>query len=334
LTHSFIHNSGRDVALSKNQSPVLKFYRSSYPDYEQREGKFSGSLWNVRAMQLWNDWNTQVYEWAMKHTNHVDKKGHCVVDYMWMRSEDLLPGSPQRLECLHALADFVGSTLKSDQLCSLSLEGIRDYGKSAVHNVTHSFPQNHLAESIGEQWRKHLEKKNGKDQNRRPRRRLQDVSRNAKVVPVQFIQDVEFWRGLVQSNLAKDLEESKEFILDGLIDHGVNLLDRWRVNDLDKQAENLKDFVTKQEIWDLVQQLRKRLLQVRMHTDNKQKNEQPGNSTNVKDRYGKWQSILSNNTELANIFNQEGAKGLDLFGYHPEKEIHYLNVDWHKIDRC
>lgn len=49
--------SGRDIALSSNQSPVLKFYNVTYPDHYNRTLQFQGELYPVRGIQLWNDWN-------------------------------------------------------------------------------------------------------------------------------------------------------------------------------------------------------------------------------------------------------------------------------------
>ena len=44
----------------------------------------------------------------------------------------------------------------------------------------------------------------------------------------------------------------------------------------------------------------------------------------VKTRYGKWQAILANQTELSMYLHQEGAQGLEQFGYEPRKEISYM----------
>ena len=40
-------------------------------------------------------------------------------------------------------------------------------------------------------------------------------------------------------------------------------------------------------------------------------------------RYGKWQRVLSNKTELAKLFHSEGAAGLKAFGYEPRLEFSY-----------
>ena len=130
----FIHvvRDGRDVALSSNQSPVIKFYNNTYPDHADRSLKWNGELENVKAMQLWNDWNLQVNEWGTR-TRNQDQ-----VDYLLMRSEDLLDPE-KRFECLQRLAEFVGSTVSVDELCCMS-DKVVDFGKSTVVKDAAHFP--------------------------------------------------------------------------------------------------------------------------------------------------------------------------------------------------
>ncbi|KAL3905826.1 MAG: hypothetical protein SGILL_009522, partial [Bacillariaceae sp.] len=320
-----LYPSGRDVALSNNQSPVLKFYQSTYPDYQDREMRFSGSLWNVRAMQLWNDWNTAVYEWAMRHVAKQDG----VVDYMMIRSEDLIS---RRLESLHALARFVDSTLTPEQLCALSTQKVRDYGKSLVHKELAPNEPKPPNPDIGEQWKlqhhereKALRRHDKKHRKLNPQRRLQEVLGSpAKIDPSTFIRDVEAWKGMVDKVLNTPIEDTKKFVGDGLIGHGGELVKQWRLNDFDSQE--LENTITKQEIMALTRKLRVRLQEARLYQYKKDQKERPGDP-DVKKRYGKWQSALSNNTDLSRLFYQEGEKGLEMFGYHPEKDIHYLSEE-------
>jgi hypothetical protein len=81
----FVHvlRDGRDVALSDNGSPVIKFYHSYYHDNaEPRIAELQQQQWgggeehdkmaqNVQAMQLWNDWNVQVYEYCRQRNDGV-----------------------------------------------------------------------------------------------------------------------------------------------------------------------------------------------------------------------------------------------------------------------
>ena len=130
----FIHvvRDGRDVALSSNQSPVIKFYKNTYPDHADRSLKWKGELENVKAMQLWNDWNLQVHEWG---TRNLDQ-----VDYLLMRSEDLLDPE-KRFECLQRLAEFVGSNVSVDELCCMSDTVAVDFGISAVMKDAAQIPK-------------------------------------------------------------------------------------------------------------------------------------------------------------------------------------------------
>jgi hypothetical protein len=141
----FIHvvRDGRDVALSSNQSPAIKFYKNTYPDDAERSLKWNGELENVKAMQLWNDWNLQVNEWG---THNPDQ-----VDYLLMRSEDLLDPE-KRFECLQRLAEFVGSTVSIDKLCCIS-DKIVDFGKSVRVESAAQIPK---FANGGQRWRERM----------------------------------------------------------------------------------------------------------------------------------------------------------------------------------
>jgi hypothetical protein len=147
-----------------------------------------------------------------------------------------------------------------------------------------------------------------------------------EVIAENFVEEFETWKGLVENALQKAMEDTKKFVLDGLIRHGEDLAEQWNLDNFDSQAEKLKETVTKKEILDWTQKLRVRLQEARLYAHDKHQNNRPGDP-DVKKRYGKWQGVLSNNTELSTYFYQEGAKGLELFGYHPEKDVHYLPED-------
>jgi hypothetical protein len=129
-TVKFLHvvRDGRDVALSANQSPVKKFYNFYYKDYIERRRKLERpageeSLENVFAMQLWNDWNTEVKEWAQ---THADKHSF---DYMVMRTEDLVDPE-HKLDSLLRLATFVGLRPSPSEVCCISIKDEKDMGLS------------------------------------------------------------------------------------------------------------------------------------------------------------------------------------------------------------
>jgi len=128
----FLHvvRDGRDVSLSKNKSPVKKFYHVFYDDAKERQENFEAVDGDIvfqqaMAMQLWNDWNTQVLDWERRNS---DGK---TFDYLVMRTEDLMDPRT-RLTSLKQLADFVGSNKNENELCCLSKETIMDMGKSGV----------------------------------------------------------------------------------------------------------------------------------------------------------------------------------------------------------
>eukprot|EP00536_Pseudo-nitzschia_multiseries_P002364 jgi/Psemu1/322523/estExt_fgenesh1_pg.C_310017 len=87
-----------------------------------------------RAMQLWNDWNVKVHEWANDPLRNRRADDHApAVEYMMVRSEDLLvPNTVERLDALKALASFVGSSLTPEELCVLARRDPKDYGISQV----------------------------------------------------------------------------------------------------------------------------------------------------------------------------------------------------------
>lgn len=129
-TVKFLHvvRDGRDIALSANQSPVKKFYNFYYKDYIERRRKLKRlageeSLENIFAMQLWNDWNTEVGEWARTHADGLS------FDYMVMRTEDLVDPK-HKLDSLLHLATFVGLRPSPSELCCISIKDEKDMGLS------------------------------------------------------------------------------------------------------------------------------------------------------------------------------------------------------------
>jgi hypothetical protein len=110
----FLHivRDGRDIALSRNTSPVDKFYKTFYAHAEEQIQRLRGTTdgKEVEAIQLWNDWNSQVLEWERRNSDGR------TFDYLTIRTEDLL--SPEtKFESLVKLADFVGSPRTGDELC-------------------------------------------------------------------------------------------------------------------------------------------------------------------------------------------------------------------------
>lgn len=110
----FLHivRDGRDIALSQNTSPVDKFYKTFYTHAGEKIQRLRGTTngKEVEAMQLWNDWNSQVLEWERRNADGR------TFDFLVIRTEDLL--SPEtKFENLVKLADFVGSPRTVNELC-------------------------------------------------------------------------------------------------------------------------------------------------------------------------------------------------------------------------
>jgi hypothetical protein len=122
----FVHvvRDGRDIAFSANTSPVDKFYNVFYADSKARRELLLQSNETVKqqvmAMQLWNDWNTQVVDWRKKSG----------LDLLTLRSEDLV-NPDTRFDAIMQLADFVGSPKTVDEICCVSQAGLEDMGSSA-----------------------------------------------------------------------------------------------------------------------------------------------------------------------------------------------------------
>ena len=156
----YIHvvRDGRDISLSSNQSPVKKFYTSTYHhSHNNNDGNDNNDAALARiqeqqrrnttlvlAMQLWNDWNVNLYEWAMNATtksktsassssSNNNKNNNNNFEYLVVRSEDFL--NPEtKFQALQVLANFVGSPLTVEQLCCLSRQNARDMGQSHSYN--------------------------------------------------------------------------------------------------------------------------------------------------------------------------------------------------------
>lgn len=125
----FLHviRDGRDVSVSDNQSPVQKFYDSFYEDSWMHRQLYDKpddvELRSLLAMDLWNDWNVQVHDWAMHHNDGT------TFDYLVVRSEDLLDPL-LRQKTLVQLSHFVGSPRKPGDICCISNLQMTDMGQS------------------------------------------------------------------------------------------------------------------------------------------------------------------------------------------------------------
>jgi hypothetical protein len=155
----FVHvvRDGRDISFSGNQSPVNKFYRNSYVDGDSKWNEWDVK---VKAMQLWSDWNADLYEWEKRNSDGA------TFDFVLLRLEDLLE-QETRYESMMRIAAFVGSTMEPKQVCCLSREGVKDMGShgGGISDVKKRYGKWHeplqrdpkLSKDIHEQGKKGLD---------------------------------------------------------------------------------------------------------------------------------------------------------------------------------
>jgi hypothetical protein len=171
----YVHvvRDGRDIALSSNQSPLKKFFNATYPDDAAARLARFRTMTPVLAMQLWNDWNADLFEWAQHHANQKVSQWSSTstssssssnattstaaggnFDYLVVRSEDFLHPET-KFQAMQRLAHFVGSPLTNEELCCLSRKETRDMGQSGWYknknptNDTTTTTTKTTAEDIG-----------------------------------------------------------------------------------------------------------------------------------------------------------------------------------------
>jgi hypothetical protein len=345
----FLHviRDGRDVALSDNQSPVIKFYDLTYPkqirDHESLRSKFSASFLHpekkldrmyARAMQLWNDWNLVVHRWATDHSiNNRTARSQSnddapVVDYLLVRSEDLLvPGSQARLDVLTAMAKFVGSSLTPEELCCLSRQDTKDHGKShstSANAANKTLPRNAKLQRISA--------------SKRGKAMTSTQAKANPLNPAEFFKDYDNWKSFVNSALLAKTE--RKIKINHLIRQGEEFLafHRWQ----NMNTTTMNEIPSEVEILDALKKLKTKFGHRRLlanefgdrytnetEIEKNYKNRNQNNNTSgayhpmITKRYGKWQRVLKNKTELSYFFHRQGAEGLQVFGYHPYRRMHY-----------
>lgn len=311
-------DSGRDIALSNNQSPVVKFYNLSYPmDYEQRLKRYSGAFKPVKGIQLWQDWNLQVRDWAMKQKseNNLDR-----YYYSSIRSEDLVKNDPWNQ--WRYLADIIGFKGDLPKLCCLFGQNhaeARDYGTSArVRDVTQQ----------------------------QQRYRLKDYRVDFKTL--------ESWTARWQFKISHLYPATTQKTKKDLVDVGLALSEQWQqvVGTTTSNSNSTYDehaYSTWQSIRSKLKSLTNNfslegspshqkfsklldssfwngtapkkiidpnLYQKLVQTMQDQQQNKPHHHQ-VEQRYGKWERILANQTKLSDSLHREGARALKAFGYEP-----------------
>eukprot|EP00980_Cylindrotheca_fusiformis_P008131 scaffold1727_cov133-Cylindrotheca_fusiformis.AAC.34 len=362
----FLHivRDGRDMSLSQNQSPVEKFYNVTYPnDYKERSAKWDGELYNVRAMQLWNDWNLEVMK------NHRGSR-----DYMLARSEDLLNKRWQVMQALHKL---VGSTMSMEKLCCQSQKKSRDMGESVKfvkaapgrkhrQGRTNAELQRSLATYQHFQklsfadWTKTVDQtiQSKEEENSDPRaaagahlaETLEALLARGKSIDPETLQNDESDNFLLKMQKLEGMavhEFEKEFrawktkmnlrdrsATEGqnqfLLNTGKSLLDRSFM--LISSTKGRYATILRQDgqyvfkgphIRELSSEIKKLMAPLGTGANKEDTGKIP-----IEQRYGKWQELLENRDDLSKHLFEEGALGLKEFGYEPYREVEYPMLDF------
>eukprot|EP00934_Nitzschia_sp_Nitz4_P006174 Nitzschia sp. Nitz4//scaffold48_size128905//108531//110093//NITZ4_003618-RA/size128905-processed-gene-0.226-mRNA-1//1//CDS//3329553036//6164//frame0 len=311
----FLHviRDGRDVALSDNHSPVHKFYHSYYPDAQQRHNEIvrdpavgQEPCLHIKAMQLWNDWNVQVYRYGERYTDGQ------TFDVLVMRTEDLLQ---RPLESVTLLADFVGSRLTSKELCCLSQSTATDLGQSAHSPMDSPFHKSEQGNMNTGGLGAHMVDPNSFGN---IRKRFQEMAQK-DAEPVTH-------RGDKKDNEdGEDLESPDEShrrlttqdppsifktggrVASGNWSQGIGVDSQPIRLDKGVQAENQPNSMFR------VQQLMKE------RRGQGAQPSKPQTPEEVAMRYGKWTRVLEGDPLLSKHLHSEGQEGLALFGYNPPR---------------
>lgn len=366
----FLHivRDGRDMSLSQNQSPVQKFYNSTYPnDYKERSAKWEGELYNVRAMQLWNDWNLQVWK-----NNRED------VNYMMARSEDLIG---KRWEVLQGLHKFVGSSLRLEDLCCQSQMKPRDMGESVKfvdveqarkgrppksdEQLKRNLEQMKMFEGLSlSNWTKKADevmqtKENDNLDPRAMELRLADQVEGLLVRGIKFDtkdaegdgdliwslmeklegmaagafeKDFNAWKKSVVARDRADIERQNPF----LQKTGKALLDRSNVliasiSAFQANESNLQPNHPESKVFKiraLVKEIQRLEFALKSDAGEFAVHTAQNAKTSIEKRYGKWQGMLENRELLSKHLHEEGALGLKEFGYEPFRSFLYPTLGY------
>jgi hypothetical protein len=317
----FLHvvRDGRDVALSKNQSPVKKFYDIYYEDSTDRRALYDNdNLKEAMGVQLWNDWNIETLEWEQRHSDGDS------FDYLVMRSEDLL--DQNKFDSLVQLADFVGSQKTIKELCCMSQQKLIDMGKSAGHNkkigFMHSRDEDSRSSSALKSNGKFTSLQEGHNKRReearyryeqnmqqpgkaiRNKRKTKaerlleptDAGRNRRLFGEQTPKVPKPRRNYFTEQKALKAEEEKE-------DEDVML-----------ETQFLRK---KRQVDKVKKELGAQAGSHRLGTHKLTRPMSRASPEDVKKRYGKWISALEGRPELSALLHSQGADALETFGYEP-----------------
>ena len=309
------------------RAAVRKFYNATYPnDYKKRHELYREvndpnddgyMLQYVRGIQLWNDWNVQTRNWASGHDgqttttsvggNNGNGSSGSKLDYMMVRMEDFIgaTGPDRRYDAIRALADFVGSPRDLQELCQVSRTKPRDLGQSShVSHRSDGFFVNRGKKTL----------KGGGRGKPHPPHLLRDqlfanydVDRNDIKTNEKEIFDI-----IRNRHPKMNKNKNQKGIDDGNHNPGGEFAyhsrRRRRLTGAEKGGDDGGDGRHRRKNVD--------------GTRGRHEGAKFGGN-DVRQRYGKWGQVLANNTRLSECFYREGADGLNMFGYHPYREIPY-----------
>ena len=148
---------GRDIAFSANQGPVQKFFNDMYGPNVR---KISANP-KIRAIKLWSDWNTQIYQWAQTYTKSIREQSASgsAFSYLGFHAEDIASSDVLiRYRAISELASFVGSTVTPSKMCCMAHASAQFMGshdrmdRKAVQARNQGNEQKELSKRYGK-WR-------------------------------------------------------------------------------------------------------------------------------------------------------------------------------------
>jgi hypothetical protein len=315
-----IVRDGRDVALSNNQSPVKKFYERAYAStFEERVRKFR-NVSPVFGMQLWNDWNVNLYAWEQQQQSRIPTADNAAssFDYLVVRTEDLLLTTQSKFETLLRLADFVGSSKTPEELCCMSRETAKDLGLSNVGKSKRATKKINTGKKI----MSYDELMNGSPKT------ADTKTKEGELEDERHIHDQPVDRhGRRRLTLIANNTATTESFSSHHEDHTSNTLQHDVANNLDENYSepNLEDTVAlpRRRLFGWFETL---FLQnnpgTLVTTQVKQLLQQHSSApAGVSDRYGKWQHMLKSEPTLSKALQEQGATALKMFGYEPPRQF-------------
>ena len=323
----FLHvvRDGRDVALSKNQSPVKKFYDVYYEDATDRRKLYDNDNFKeAMGVQLWNDWNIETLEWEQRHSDGNS------FDYLVMRSEDLL--DQNKFDSLVQLADFVGSQKTIKELCCMSQQELVDMGKSAGHNkktgFLHSLDEDSRSSSalkgkvsqgntkeftrLQESHNKRREEARYRYEHnmQQPGKAIRN-KRKAKVERLLAPPDAGRNRRLFGEQTPKVPKPRRNYFTEQKV---LKAEEEKEDEDLMLETRPLRK---KRQVDKVKKEYGTQASSHRLGTHKLTRPMSRASPEDVKKRYGKWVSALEDRPELSALLHLQGADALETFGYEP-----------------